>query len=138
MIGQGRAESSVTLPVLFTAQGNGLVPTGKALDDALNVAQRATQSAAAAAVNKLAARLAAGSDRLAGLVRNDQNLAAEAEALGKAILAAVSKEPAKRAAAVESSRSGSGWPRSPSSARGCKVCSRSSSRTMRRCRTRSR
>src|SRR5262249_4783950 len=100
-IGHGRANPAVALPVLFAAHGNGLMPAGKAQDDALNVMQRAAQSAAAAAVNKLGARLAAGSGRLASLVRNDQDLAAEAEALGKAILAAVSKEPARRDAATE-------------------------------------
>jgi CHAT domain-containing protein/Tfp pilus assembly protein PilF len=100
-IGRGRAAPSIALPVLFAAQGNGLVSAGKAQDDALNVVQRASQSAAAAAVNKLGARLAAGSGRLASLVRNDQDLAAEAENLDKAILAAASKEPAKRDAAAE-------------------------------------
>jgi CHAT domain-containing protein len=100
-IGHGRALSSVALPVLFAAPGNYLMPAGRAQDDALNVVQRASQTAAAAAVNKLGARLAAGSGRLAGLVRNDQDLAAEAESLDKAILAAVSKEPAKRDAAAE-------------------------------------
>jgi CHAT domain len=58
-------------------------------------------SAWTAVVNKLAARLAAGSDRLASLVRNDQDLVAEAENLDKAILAAVSKEPAKRDTVAE-------------------------------------
>jgi CHAT domain-containing protein/Tfp pilus assembly protein PilF len=100
-IKHGRAEPSLALPVLLAAQDNGLMPAGKAQDDALNVVQRASQSAAATAVNKLALRLAAGSDRLASLVRNDQDLAAEAEALDKAILAAVSNEPAKRDAAGE-------------------------------------
>jgi CHAT domain-containing protein len=100
-VGYGHAEPSIALPVLFAAQGNGLIPAGKAQDDALNVVQRASQSAAAAAVNKLAARLATGSGRLAGLVRNDQDLAAEAEALDKVIVEAVSKEPAKRDAAAE-------------------------------------
>ena len=100
-IRRGRSTLSVALPLLFAAQGNGLMPASRAQDDALNVVQRASQSAAAAAVNKLGARLAAGSGRLAGLVRNDQDLAAEAEALDKAILAAVSKEPAKRDAAAE-------------------------------------
>jgi CHAT domain-containing protein len=100
-IGQGRAMPSVALPVLFAAQGNGLMPAGKAQDDALNAVQHASRSAAAAAVNKLGARLSAGSGRLAGLVRNDQDLAAEAEALDEAILAAVSKEPATRDAATE-------------------------------------
>jgi hypothetical protein len=88
VIGHGRAKPSVALPVLFAAQGNGLMVAGKAQDDALDVVQRASQSATAAAVNRLAARLAAGSDRLAGLVRNDQDLAAEAEALDKAVLEA--------------------------------------------------
>jgi CHAT domain-containing protein/tetratricopeptide (TPR) repeat protein len=100
-IERGRALPYVALPVLFAAQGNGLLPAGKAQDDALNVVQRASQSAAAAAVNKLGARLAPGSGRLAGLVRNEQDLAAESERLDKEILAAVSKEPAKRDAAAE-------------------------------------
>jgi tetratricopeptide (TPR) repeat protein len=100
-IGQGHAEASVALPVLFAARSEGLMPAGKAQDDALDVVQRATQSVAAAALDKLATRLAAGSDRLAGLVRNDQDLAAEAEALEKAILAAVAKEPAERDADTE-------------------------------------
>jgi CHAT domain-containing protein len=47
-------------------------------------------------VNKLAVRLAAGSDRLAELVRQDQDLASEAETLDKAIVAALSKDAPKR------------------------------------------
>ena len=100
-IGRGRAKSSIALPVLFLAQRAGLTPPAKAQDDALDVAQRAAQSAAAAAVNKLAARLAAGTDRLASLVRNDQDLAAEDDFLDKALLTAVSKEPTKRNAVAE-------------------------------------
>ena len=100
-IAHGRATPSITLPVLFAAQSNGLIPAGEARDDALNVVQRASQSAAAAAVNNLATRLAAGSDRLAGLVRNDQDLAAEGEALDNAILAAVANDPGNRDAAAE-------------------------------------
>ncbi len=72
------------------------MPAGQALDEALDAVQRGTQSSAASAVNKLALRLAAGTDRLAQLVRRDQDLAAEAETLDKAIVAAVSKERAKR------------------------------------------
>jgi hypothetical protein len=64
------------------------------------VAQRASQSGAAAAVNKLAARLA-GSDRRAGFVRINEDQATEAEALDKAVLAPVTKEPAKRDTAAE-------------------------------------
>jgi ADP-ribosylglycohydrolase len=75
----------------------------------LDLVQRASQSAAAAAVNKLVARLAAGSSRLASLVRNDQDLTVEAETRNKAITAEVSKEPAKRDPATEQ-RIRDGWP----------------------------
>jgi CHAT domain-containing protein len=86
----------VALPVLLAAQRQQLISIEKAMDDALNVIQRGTQSSAASAVNKLAVRLAAGSDRLAELVRQDQDLASEAETLDKAIVAAVSKDASKR------------------------------------------
>ena len=49
------------------------MPAEKALDDALGVVQRGTQSSAASAVNKLAVRLAAGTDRLAQLVRREES-----------------------------------------------------------------
>jgi CHAT domain-containing protein/tetratricopeptide (TPR) repeat protein len=100
-ITSGRAQPRVAFPVLFGAQRQQLLPAEQALDDALNVTQRGAQSSAAAAVNKLAVRLAAGNDRLAELVRKDQDLAAEAELLDKAIIAAVSKEPSKRDPAAE-------------------------------------
>jgi CHAT domain-containing protein/Tfp pilus assembly protein PilF len=100
-IAGGRAQLRVALPVLSGAQRQQLLPAEKALDDALNAIQRGTQSSAAAAVNKLAIRLAAGNDRLAELARGDQDLSAEAEALDKAIVAAVSKERSKRDAASE-------------------------------------
>src|SRR5262249_10268044 len=38
-IGHGSAEQSIALRVLFAAQGDGLMPVGKAQDDALNVVQ---------------------------------------------------------------------------------------------------
>jgi CHAT domain-containing protein/Tfp pilus assembly protein PilF len=101
MIAKGRAAPVVALPVLIGAQHNKLISAETALDDGLNVTQRAGQTLAASAISKLAVRLAAGSDRLAQLVRKDQDLAAEAESLDKAILAAVTKEPAKRDAATE-------------------------------------
>src|SRR5262249_52819044 len=100
-IGRGRADPLAALPVLFAAQGNGLISATEAQDDALTVVQRAAQSSAAAAVDKLAVRLAAGSGRLAQLVGQDQALVAEAERLDQAILAAVSREPAKRDTAAE-------------------------------------
>jgi CHAT domain-containing protein/Tfp pilus assembly protein PilF len=101
MIGNGRAQPRVALAVLSAAQRQQLMPTEKALDDALNVVQRGAQSSAASAVNKLAVRLAAGNDRLAELVRKDQDLASEAEALDKTLIAAVSKGTSKRDAAAE-------------------------------------
>src|SRR5215831_6783553 len=100
-IASAHAVPSMAVPVLFGAQEKGLISAAKARDDALDVVQRASQTAAAAAVNKLAARLAAGSDRLAQLVRRDQDLAAETEALDKAIVAAISKEPGQRDATNE-------------------------------------
>ncbi len=100
-IAGGRAPLRVALPVLSGASRQQLMPAEKALDEALNAIQRGAQSSAASAVNKLAVRLAAGSDRLAELVRRDQDLGSEAEMLDKTIVAAVSKEPSKRDAAAE-------------------------------------
>src|SRR3984893_17510185 len=100
-IASGRAPLRVALPVLFAAQRQQIMPAEKALDDALNTVQRGAQSSAATPVHKIAVRRAAGSDHLAELVRRDQDLTAEAEALDKAIVAAVSKEPSKRDAAAE-------------------------------------
>ena len=71
------------------------------LPDIPPVAQRASSSAAAGAVSKLAARFAAGSGELAQLVRKDQDLIAEAESLDKTVVAFVSKPPAQRSAATE-------------------------------------
>ena len=101
LIASGRAQLGSILPVLADAQRQQLVPLEQAVNDMLNAIQRGTQSSAASAVNKLAVRLAAGNDRLAELVRRDQDLAAEAEALDKAIVAAVSKERSKRDVAAE-------------------------------------
>ncbi|MGY3032949.1 CHAT domain-containing protein/Tfp pilus assembly protein PilF [Bradyrhizobium sp. USDA 4354] len=96
-----RAQLRVVLPILFAARQQSLLASDNALDDALAAIQRGTQSSAASAVNKLAVRLAAGSDRLAELVRKDQDLAAESEALDKVIIAAVSKQPAQRDVVAE-------------------------------------
>jgi hypothetical protein len=97
----GRAQLRTTLPVLLAAQQQQLMPVEQALDDALNAVQAGTQSSAASAVNKLAVLLAAFSDRLAQLVRRDQDLATEAETLDKAIAAAVSNDRTRRDAASE-------------------------------------
>ena len=89
------------LPVLFGAQAEKLIPADEAVDDGLNVVQRALRTSAGEALNALAARFSAGGGRLAELVRKDQDLANEAAALDKAIIAAVSKEPSRRDAAAE-------------------------------------
>jgi CHAT domain-containing protein/tetratricopeptide (TPR) repeat protein len=90
----GRAQTGA-IAVLFDAQGKQLMAAEKALDEALDIAQRGAQSSAAAAVNQLAVRLAAGSDRLAELVRRDQDLASESDALDKAMVAEFAKAGAK-------------------------------------------
>lgn len=78
------------------------MPSEKAFDAALNVIQHGAQSSAASAVNKLAVRLAAGSDHLAELVRRDQDLASEADRLDKAIIAALSRQGSPRGVAEPS------------------------------------
>jgi CHAT domain-containing protein len=100
-IRNGQAHPAVALPVLLEARERGFVSTGNALDDALNAMQRASQSSTPAAVAKLAVRLAAGDDRLAQLVRQDQDLSVEAKALDEAIIAAFSKELEQRETTVE-------------------------------------
>jgi CHAT domain-containing protein/tetratricopeptide (TPR) repeat protein len=95
-ISAGFAIKSVALPVLIISQVTSQSPSDRAFDDSLNIIQRASQTSAAAALNNLNARFSAGNDRLAQLVRKDQDLAAETERLDKAIVEAVSKEPSKR------------------------------------------
>jgi CHAT domain-containing protein len=100
-ISGGLAHKSVALPVLINSQARSQTPSDRAFDDSLNVIQRASQTSTAAALNKLNVRFSAGNDRLAQLVRKDQDLAAEAERLDRAIVEAVSKEPSKRDSVVE-------------------------------------
>jgi CHAT domain-containing protein/tetratricopeptide (TPR) repeat protein len=100
-IALGRASPAIALPVLYSAQRENLIPAERAMNASLDVVQRLNQTSAAAAVGKLAVRLAAGDDQLAHLVRKDQDLAGEAETLNTAILAEVSKETSKRDTAAE-------------------------------------
>ena len=104
MIAGGRAQLGTALAVLFDAQRQQIMPTEQALDEALDAIQRGTQSSAASAVNKLAVRIAAGNDRLAELVRRDQDLAGEAETLDKAVVAALSKQGQHDGAAAQRGR----------------------------------
>src|SRR5207253_2333793 len=59
-------------------------------------AQRAEQSAAAAALGQMAARFAAGDSELARTIRKQQDLAAEAKKLDLALIAAMSKPSGER------------------------------------------
>jgi tetratricopeptide (TPR) repeat protein len=68
-VSQGIAEKVVAFPVLFSSQAQHLINAVEALTDSYEVVQRAASSAAASAVSKLAARLAAGNDELAQFVR---------------------------------------------------------------------
>ena len=65
------------------SQGTSKIQRDRAFDDSLKIIQRASQTSAAAALNKLNLRFSAGNDRLAQLVRKDQDLATEAERLGQ-------------------------------------------------------
>ncbi|NVO13561.1 MAG: CHAT domain-containing protein [Rhodoplanes sp.] len=104
LIAVGRAQTRIALPVLFGAQQLGMMPRETALDAALDVIQRSTRSSAASAVDKLAVRLAAGTDRLAELVRKDQDLASEAEQLDKAIIAGLSRQAGRDPAVAQRGR----------------------------------
>jgi CHAT domain-containing protein/Flp pilus assembly protein TadD len=87
------AEPRSALPTLYIAQEVKLMPADDAVNDGLEVVQRAAQTAAGQALNALGARFSAGSGRLAQLVRQDQDLAGEAKNLQKDLIAAESREP---------------------------------------------
>jgi CHAT domain-containing protein/Tfp pilus assembly protein PilF len=98
---QRTADKTVALPVLHDARGQNLLGPEQALTDSFEIVQRAWTFAAVTAVSKLAARFAAGNDELAQLVREDQDLIAEAESLNKTVVAFFSNSPAERSAKVE-------------------------------------
>ena len=98
---QGTAKKFVAFPVLLGSQAQNLIRSTEALTDSYEIVQRASSSAAANAVSKLAVRFAAGSSELAQLVRQDQDLTAEAETLDKTLVAFVSKLPAQRSMTAE-------------------------------------
>jgi CHAT domain-containing protein/Tfp pilus assembly protein PilF len=98
---QRTADKTVAFPVLHDARGQKLLGPEQALTDSFEIVQRAWASAAATAVSNLAARFAAGNDELAQLVREDQDLIAEAESLNKTVVAFFSASPAERSAKVE-------------------------------------
>jgi CHAT domain-containing protein/Tfp pilus assembly protein PilF len=100
-LSQGTAQKIVAFPVLFASQAQNLINAAQARADSYEIVQRASSTAAANAVSKLAARFAVGSGELAQLVRRDQDLTAEAESLDQTVVAFVSKPPAQRSAVAE-------------------------------------
>jgi tetratricopeptide (TPR) repeat protein len=90
-LSQGTANKIVAFPVLLALQEQNVVDAAQTLSESYEIVQQASGSAAGGAVSKLAARFAAGSDELAQLVRHDQDLTAEAEALDKTVIAFVSR-----------------------------------------------
>jgi tetratricopeptide (TPR) repeat protein len=88
-ISQGTTNKSIAFQVLVASEARNLITRPQALADSYEIVQRASSSAAANAVSKLAVRFAAGRGELAQLVRRDQDLTAEAESLDKAVAAFV-------------------------------------------------
>ncbi len=84
---------------LAAAARAGVEPTPALAREAFEIAQWADQSAAAAAVQQLSPRFAAGSDALAALVRQDQDLSAYLQDREKALVEALSKPAAQSTAA---------------------------------------
>jgi CHAT domain-containing protein/Tfp pilus assembly protein PilF len=70
-------------------------------DEAFEAAQRAKESSAAAALAQMAARLGAGDSELSTLVREQQDLVQQWQALDKAIIAAVSRPAEQRDSSAE-------------------------------------
>jgi CHAT domain-containing protein len=95
------AKPFATFPNLVGAAQQGLIPAERAFDDSFGVLQQASSSAAAEAVQKLAQRYAAGTGRLAELVRRDQDLAGEASRLDKSLTTEATKASGQRNAANE-------------------------------------
>ena len=98
---RGIAAKDVTFPVLFQSQRRNLISNSEALSDSYKVLQRVSSSVVAQSVSQLGPRFAAATGALSLLVRNDQDLILEAEALDRTLIAEISKSPAQRSAATE-------------------------------------
>ena len=90
--------------VLKGAERLKLISESESFADSYKVLQSSSFSAAADAVQKVAQRIAAGSGPLADIVRKDQDLAAEADRLDKALTAVLGKDPEERDKAAEDSQ----------------------------------
>jgi len=102
LIKESRAPKYPAFSVLMQARAENLIDASQALIESYEVVQRASSSAAGAAVSKLAARFAAGPDmELANLVRQEQDLTVETEQLDNTLIAALSKPAEERDADAE-------------------------------------
>lgn len=81
------------LPILFGGAAHHVIGANRAFNDSLKVFQHATQTAAAKALNALSVRFSAGTDRLATLVRRDQDIDNRIAGLHKAYLSVLSQVP---------------------------------------------
>ncbi len=97
----GSIDKNTYVSIMSDAANNKVIRGADAINESFTVVQDATASAAAGAINKLAARFAAGSGALAGIVRNDQDLAAENETLDRKLTEALGRSPARRDVALE-------------------------------------
>jgi CHAT domain-containing protein/tetratricopeptide (TPR) repeat protein len=93
---RGFVDQSSHLPVLLQSKQTRILSEDKAIAESFDVVQRRASTASSAAVSQLAVRFAAGTDDLARLVREDQDLLAEKEILDNSLVAAVSKPPNQR------------------------------------------
>jgi CHAT domain-containing protein/Tfp pilus assembly protein PilF len=98
----GFVDKDAYVSIVSDAAVKKIVRGSEASDESFRIVQEGTASAAAGAVNKLAARFAAGSGTLADLVRSDQDLAAESEALDRRLIDALAQMPDRRDASAES------------------------------------
>jgi CHAT domain-containing protein/tetratricopeptide (TPR) repeat protein len=89
------------LEALRRASENGLSDPSAIAEEGFVISQWANQSAASAALSHLAARFAAGSDVLAGLVREQQDAASELRAFDRSLVAELSKAGNERNASRE-------------------------------------
>lgn len=87
--------------LLGAAARSRLEPEPELRREAFEVAQRASASSAAAALQQMGARFAAGNDALAGLIRDLQDRTTARQAAGKALVAALSRPAAQQDAAID-------------------------------------
>jgi CHAT domain-containing protein/tetratricopeptide (TPR) repeat protein len=87
---------------LAAAQRAGIEPSAALAEEAFAIAQWANQSTAAAAIQQIAARFASGTDQIAALVREQQDLAAAWQEKSKSLAAAIAKREGPKGSEIQS------------------------------------